>query len=133
MQDLDQATIARYSPGGDIYATLESQYGRDGALLITQAAQTGDRTNLNDAIERVRGHGAKLDDSTARIFWSQITTDPFDAPLSDLNKGLGVVGSSAILGLLKNPWVLFTLGLVIFGLLGGFKWLWARGKGKFAV
>lgn len=128
MLDLDQATIARYQPGGDIYATLEQQYSRNGALLISQAALTGDRDNLNDAIERVRGHGEKLDDSTARIFWSQITTDPFDAPLQSLNKGLGTVYSSALLGLLKNPWVLLTLAGLVFYALGGFRWLGAKLK-----
>lgn len=125
---MDQATIARYNPGGDIYAQLEAQYGRPGALLIAQAATTGDRDAVNNAIERVRGHGEKLDDSTARIFWGQITTDPFDAPLSTLNKGLGTVWSSALLGLLKNPWVVLTLVGVVFYYAGGFRWLWAKLK-----
>ncbi len=125
---MDQATIARYQPGGDVYAQLESQYGRNGALLIAQAATTGDRDAVNDALERVRGHGEKLDDSTARIFWSQITTDPFDAPLQSLNKGLGTIYSSALLGLLKNPWVLLSLAAVVFYFLGGFRWLGAKLK-----
>jgi hypothetical protein len=124
---IDQATIARYQPGGDIYATLEDQYGRNAALLIAQAAQTGDRDSLNEAIAQVR-HGAKLDDSTAKIFWQQITTDPFDAPLDSLNKGLGTVFKSAGLGVLKNPWVLLALALVVFFAIGGHRWLFAKAK-----
>ena len=127
MDKMDQATIARYLPGGDIYPQLETQYGRNGALVISQAAATGNRDALTEAFAQVRD-GARLDDSTASIFWHQVTTDPFDAPLSDLNKGLGVVGKSAILGLLKNPWVLLTAGLVVFGMLGGFKWLFGKAK-----
>ena len=119
---LDQATITRYQPGGDIYATLEERYDRPGALLIAQAAQTGDRDAVNDAIGRVK-HGEKLDDSTARIFWHQVTTDPFEAPLSDLNKGLGTVFGSAIANTFKNPWVLLSIAAFVFFQLGGGRWL----------
>jgi hypothetical protein len=124
---IDSATITRYQPGGDIYAQFEAQYGRNAALLIAQAAQTTDRTSLNEAISQVK-FGAKLDDSTARIFWSQITTDPFDAPLSALNSGLGTVFGSLGLNILKNPWVLITGVLVIFYLLGGFKLIWRKAQ-----
>ncbi len=124
---IDQATIARYQPGGDIYAQLEGQYGRNAALLIAQAAQTADRDALNEAIARVR-HGEKLDESTAQIFWHQITTDPFDAPLDTLNKGLGTVFKSAGLGLLKNPWVLLAIAAVIFFAIGGHRWLFNKAK-----
>lgn len=103
--DITSDIIVRYQPGGDIYAQLEAQYGRNAALLIAQAAQTGDRTALNEAIAQVR-HGAKLNDSTARIFWAQVTTDPFDAPLDSLNKGIGTIVSSALKGTFSNPWVL---------------------------
>jgi hypothetical protein len=124
---MNQATIARYQPGGDIYAQLEGQYGRNGALLISQAAATGDQDAVNDAFVRAK-YGEKLDDSTASIFWHQITTDPFDAPLDSLNKGLGTAYKSAILGLLKNPWVLVTLAGLVFYALGGFRWLGAKLK-----
>ncbi len=119
---MDQATIARYQPGGDIYPQLERQYGRHSALLIAQAAQTGDRDAVNEAFGRVR-HGERLDESTARIFWHQITTDPFDAPLASLNRGLGTTFKSAILGVLKNPWVLLAVAGLVFYAIGGFGWL----------
>lgn len=119
---MDQTTITRYQPGGDIYAQLEQQYGRNAALLIAQAAQTGDRDAVNEALARVRD-GAKLDDSTASLFWHQITTDPFSAPLASLNKGLGTGLQSAILGVLKNPWVLLTVAGLVFYAIGGFGWL----------
>jgi hypothetical protein len=119
--------IQRYQPGGDIYAKLESQYGRPGALLIAQAAQTGDSVAVNEAIVRAK-YGEALDESTARIFWKQVTTDPFEAPLASLNKGLGIFSKSALLGLLKNPWVMIALVVVVFGALGGFRWLLGKYK-----
>jgi hypothetical protein len=114
---IDQATITRYQPGGDIYATLEGQYGRNAALLISQAALTGDRDALNEAIARVR-NGAKLDDSTASIFWHQVTTAPFDAPLDALNSFLGNATKSALKSIVLNPYVLLLFvgvaALVVF-------------------
>ncbi len=124
---MDQATINRYQPGGDLYAQLEAQYGRTGALLIAQAARTGDRDALNEAFGRVR-HGERLEESTAKLFWQQITTDPFDAPLESLNKGLGTAATSALLGVLKNPWVLLAVAGLVFYALGGFRWLGAKLK-----
>lgn len=122
---MNKATIQRYQPGGDLYAQLEAQYGRNGALLIAQAATSGDRGRVTDAIERVR-YGARLDDSTARLFWSQITTDPFEAPLASANAALGTIGTSAIIGLFKNPWVLLVVAALIFHAFGGFAWLAKR-------
>lgn len=110
---ISQDIIDRYQPGGDIYAQYETQYGRNAALLVAQAAQTGDRDALNEGIARVR-HGEKLDDSTASIFWGQVTTDPFSAPLDTLNKGIGTIVGSALKGTFTNPWVLLlAVGLVI--------------------
>lgn len=121
--------IQRYQPGGDIYAQLETQYGRTGALLVAQAALTADKTAVTEALARLK-HGEPLDESTARIFWSQVTTDPFDAPLSSLNKGLGTLSTSAIIGLVKNPWVLIAAVVVIFYALGGFSWAFSRARLK---
>jgi|SRR5438876_5644881 len=119
--------IQRYQPGGDIYAQLETQYGRTGALLVAQAALTGDRTAITEALVRLK-YGEPLDESTARIFWSQITTDPFDAPLTSLNKGLGTVFKSAGLGIFRNPWVLLALAAVVFFAIGGHRWLFAKAR-----
>lgn len=114
-------TIQRYQPGGDIYANLESKYGRNGALLVAQAALTGDKFAVNDALSRVK-FGERLDDSTASLFWKQITTDPLAAPLESANAAIGTIGKSAIFGVLKNPWVLLAIGVLIFYAVGGFTW-----------
>lgn len=87
MADIADNVVARYQPGGDIYATLLSQYGQADADYIAQAAATGERAQLTEAIAYVR-HGAALNDSTAGIFLDQILTDPLDAPLDALDAGV---------------------------------------------
>lgn len=111
---MTKAQIQRYQPGGDIYAQLEAKWGRVGALAVAQAAASGDRTAITEALAQLKS-GDPLDESTARIFWGQVTTDPFNAPLASLNSGLGTAFTSAIVGVLKNPWVLLALaGAVAF-------------------
>jgi hypothetical protein len=114
--------IQRYQPGGDIYAQLDAKYGRGGALIVAQAARTGDRFAVNNAIERVR-YGERMSESTARIFWGQITTDPFDAPLASLDKTLQASAGSLIKNIFKNPWVLLLVAALVFHAFGGFNWL----------
>jgi hypothetical protein len=121
--------IQRYQPGGDIYARLEAERGRTGACLVAQAALTGDRTAITEALAQLNS-GDPRDDSTARLFWSQVTTDPFDAPLESLNSGLGVFGRSAIVGVLRNPWVLLALAAVVFYAIGGPRWLFEKARLK---
>ncbi len=62
--------------------------------------------------------GPRLDDSTGSIFWQQVTTDPFAAPLESANAGLGTVLGSAIKGLFANPWVL----IVVVAAVGIYFW-----------
>jgi len=126
---MTNATIQRYQPGGDIYAQLEAQWGRPGALTVAQAALTGDRAAITEALAQLKS-GDPRDESTARLFWSQITTDPFDAPLSSLNSGLGVFGRSAIIGVLRNPWVLLALAAVVLYAIGGHRWLFEKARIK---
>jgi len=121
------ATIQRYQPGGDIFAELESRYGTGGALLIAQAALTGDRFAVNEAISRAK-FGEKLDVSLWSNFYTQVTTDPFAAPLETANKVIGTIGSSAIFGLFKNPWVLLAVAGLVFYAVGGFTWLGGKLK-----
>lgn len=121
--------IQRYQPGGDIYARLETERGRTGALLVAQAALTGDRTAITEALAQLNS-GDPRDESTARQFWSQVTNDPFDAPLESLNKGFGTVFKSAGLGILRNPWVLLALAAVVFFAIGGHRWLFAKAQLK---
>jgi hypothetical protein len=100
--------LPRYAPGGDIYQQLAAAYGAAGAEAVYQAARTGDRAAISEALANVR-LGPKRDDSVGSIFWSQVTTDPFAAPLETLNQGLGAAFTSAIVGVFKNPWVLASL------------------------
>lgn len=118
---MNEALIQRYQPGGDIYARLEATYGRQGALIVSQAALTGDRFAVTNAIERVK-YGERMSDSTARIFWAQITTDPFEAPLETLNTALEASAGSLVKNILRNPWVLLLVAGLIFYALGGFTW-----------
>ncbi len=113
---MDQNTVQRYQPGGDLYAKLVSQYGQASADAIAQAAATGDRTALANAIENARGIAANSGStSTWSNFWSQITTDPLAAPLSGANNLIG----NSFLSLLKNPWVIAVIVIVLFFALGG--------------
>lgn len=119
---MDQATISRYQPGGDIYASLVSQYGTTGANIIATAARTGNRGNVTEAISQVKD-GPFLPTSTAEIFATQITTDPFAAPFKSLNSGLSTIFGSAIANVFANPWVLLLLVGLVFYFLGGFKYI----------
>jgi hypothetical protein len=112
---MDQATLQRYAPGGDIYADLQTQYGTAAANQVYAAAQTGDNNGeVAAALAQIR-YGAPADTSTADAFVDQITTDPLGAPLSGLNTLL----SNSIFDFFKNPAVLVTLGLIVFFVLGG--------------
>lgn len=121
---LNADTIARYQPGGDVYAKLVAQYGTPDANRIAFAARSGDGAALANAIEIVRGHGGERSESTLGLFATQIATDPLAAPLDALNKPLG----AAVWSLLKNPWVLLAFGLVLFFWLGGSDFLRKRLK-----
>jgi len=107
---MDQATIQRYQPGGDIYQALLAQgIGAAGANAVAQAALTGDETQVNAALTQAQ-FGNPLNTSTASILTNQLLTDPLAAPLSGLNNVLG----NSFASLLKNPYVLLALAAVIF-------------------
>jgi hypothetical protein len=106
---MDAATIQRYQPGGDIYASLAASYGTPGAQQVATAALTGDETQVNAALTQVK-YGAPLNTSTAEIFGTQLATDPLGAPLADLNTALG----NTFFSFLKNPWVLITIAALVF-------------------
>jgi hypothetical protein len=112
--------ISRYSPGGDIYAQIAAESGQAGAQKVYLAALTGDRTSLANARRSLKGLPpiAASTPSTASEFFDQITTDPLAAPLAAANNQLG----KAVLNVLKNPWVLLAVGVIIFWQLGGFNW-----------
>ena len=97
-------TIQRYQAGGDIYLSLQNQYGTAGANLIATAAQSGDATQVNDALTSVK-YGANKDTSTLSILGNQLATDPLGAPLESLNNQLG----AAVGNVFKNTWVLLAV------------------------
>jgi hypothetical protein len=91
---MDATLIARYSPSGDIYASLAAKYGPAAANSIYAAAQTGDRTKVTDAID-LAANGAPLNDSTTSIFMDQMETNPLAAPLESASN-LAVKCRSAV-------------------------------------
>ncbi|HXE43236.1 MAG TPA: hypothetical protein VN516_09450 [Candidatus Baltobacteraceae bacterium] len=107
---MDNATIKRYQPGGDIYAQLVAQFGTASANAIAQAALTGDRGQVANAIENAKGIAA----APSTGFWGQLGTqlanDPLGAPIDSLNNQL----SRVFMDILKNPFVLVGIGLLIF-------------------
>ena len=78
---MSQDLINRYQQGGDIYASLVTQYGQATAAAAAQAALSGDETQIN-AVLASGGYGAPLNTSTWSIFGNQLETDPFAAPLA---------------------------------------------------
>jgi len=103
-------TSARYQPpDGNIFKRLESQYGTGAALVIARAAASQDDEAVQEAIAQVRS-GPRLDDSTLSNFWTQVTTDPLEAPLTGLNNQIG----NAVGSVFKNPWVVLVLAAAAF-------------------
>jgi hypothetical protein len=95
---MDQATITRYQPGGDIYATLVSQYGQNAADTLATAARSGDESQVNAALATIR-NGAPKDDSLTDALASQLYNDPLGAPLDQagtiLSNTLSAAGNAA--------------------------------------
>lgn len=109
----------RYSPGGDIYEKLVSQYGRDGAETVYAAAKSDEKGAIANALAELKhGPAPTGSSSTLGIFLDRITTDPFAAPLESANKAITTIGNSALFGLLKNPAVL----VVVVGALALYFW-----------
>jgi hypothetical protein len=111
--------IARYSPGGDIYATVQNQYGLDAARQIAAAAATGDSANITESIARVRQGAARTGTSTLANLVHQLATDPLAAPLAAADQ----LAANTFFAFLKSPWVLGAAGLFAFISLGGWSWL----------
>lgn len=113
---LDAATIARYQPpSGDIYLTLQTEYGTQEAGSIAQAASTGDNNGEVAAAISQAEFGNPLNTSTAQILANQLETDPLNAPLS----GLENIASNSLTDFLKSPAVLGILAVAAFFALGG--------------
>jgi hypothetical protein len=128
---MDSATIARYQPNGDFYATLVAQYGTASANAVAAAAATGDNNGevnaaLADARTRAGITKGEQDASTLDALGNQLATDPLGAPLAGLNN---VVGNT-FFSFLKNKWVVGALVLGIFLAAGGGQFAFRLLKGK---
>ena len=121
---VDLELFEKYSPGGDIHRTLSQDYGSAAADRIFEAFKAGGRFAANDALVEVK-NGPRLNDSTLSNFGQRLATDPFAAPLASANNVLSTITSSAVFGLVKNPFVLGALILFLIirfpGLLGRLK------------
>lgn len=106
---MDQALIAEYSPGGDLYQKIVTQYGQDVADRVAAAAAQGDKPQIGQILAIAR-NGPNLNTSTASIFAQEILTDPLAAPLADANK----LVENSVISFLKNPWVLAAGATILF-------------------
>lgn len=97
----------QYARGTEIFDQTAALYGEDAAVAQWQAAIDAER------------NGKPLPTNVWSIFGEQLATDPLGAPLEAANRTLG----NTFLSFLKSPWVLLTLGLVLFFALGGFSFL----------
>ncbi len=100
-------TIDRYQSPNDIYLQLADKYGVANANVIADIALGGDATAVNDAIVKA-SYGTPLETSTARIFGTQLITDPLAAPAAAINSQLG----KAFKNFFKSPWIVLTAVLV---------------------
>jgi hypothetical protein len=122
---MDDSLIQRYQAGGDIYASLQTQYGTSAADAVAAAAQTGDETQINAALVNAK-YGQPLNTSTASILANQLETDPLAAPLASANNVLG----NTLLSFLKNPLVVIAVAGGLFFFFGGGELIRASLKGK---
>ncbi len=124
---MDQPTIARYQPGGDLYATIAARYGQQNADAIAAAASTGDQTQVNAAYQTaILGPNTTGSTSTAVNLYDQLTTNPLAAPVADANtvitnsaSSVNSLFSSSLGALFKNPAVLLALVVGLFFFFGG--------------
>lgn len=112
--------LDRYSEGGDIYEAIAEDYGKAAAESVLKAYKSGENGAVAEALATIR-NGAPLETSTLKIFGNQLATDPFSAPLSAANKIIGTITSSAIFGILKNPFVLLLLVVLALIYIPGFR------------
>lgn len=122
-----QISIERWAPGGDIYVKLADAYGVNGANLAYNAAMTGDRYKITEALAGLR-FGPARDESLARLFWQQIKTDPLLAPFeSDTMRHLAsygvllaglIMAGSALTKANYGPALLISVGTIV-----AVKWL----------
>lgn len=115
----------RYQPNGDIFASIELQFGAEAARAAAQADRVNDGgKTLRFTLSNIRSGKYQVGSatpgaSTLGNFWNQITTDPLSAPLDAANEQIG----KAVWNVFKNPWVLAAVALGLFLWLGGANWI----------
>lgn len=127
----------RYSPTGDMFAQIESAYGREAAMRVYSAALVDDggtqfRATLSDVLASKQGrtgYGPQKETSATKILGEQIYTDPLGAPID----AVGTVVKNAVKSATGNwgVWLLVAAGAVaLFFYFGGSKpirkWLTAK-------
>lgn len=100
----------RYAPGGDIYNKLANQYGPAGAERVYSAYLSGG--DVAGAIAELR-YGTPLEDSTLKLFGTQLATDPFGAPLDAADNYIGTNITNALRAVLRSPWVVLLVGTLL--------------------
>jgi len=139
INNMDQATINRYQPGGDIYAQIVTQYGQAAADQMAAVTQSGNQAQINAALANIVAGPAPGSTSTLVNLYDQLTTDPLAAPVADANTLLsntaGSVNSllgNTIASLFKNPAILVSLALALFFYFGGANIIrgWIASKAK---
>ena len=107
-------TVDRYLPGGDIYDTLEKQYGSDAAYSVAEAASTGDQIATNNALNLVK-NGKPLNSGFWSTLGNQVATDVTAAPASYFNDQIKKVFSN----IFTNPFLLIAIAVALFFMFGG--------------
>lgn len=120
---LDASIKALYAPGGASYNNIATTYGIAAAETAYRVSLTASqRSEITDALNQYRSQYSNPNEGTDSYFgnlWTQLTTNPLQAPIESANNQIGNV----VVDVLKNPWVLATIALLIFHALGGFDWL----------
>lgn len=119
--DVDDTTIYRYQPGGDLYGSLNSTYGPDAADSMAKAAASGSRATMNSRMAEVRGASQNTGStSTVGNFFSQIFTDPLKAPvaaaLGQGSSGPGLGGANTTTSIVKGVATIAVVALALYAL-----------------
>jgi hypothetical protein len=108
------ASLSDYQRGGKVWNYYAAKYGAAGADSIAAAYASGGTAAVSDELTRLKGFKPVGSASATVNLWDQLTTDPLAAPLESANNAIG----NTVLSFLKNPWVLATIGVLVWGWLG---------------
>lgn len=115
---LDASTKSLYAPGGASYNGIRNAYGQAAADEAYRLSLTvADRSQITEAMNKYRAQYSNPNEGTESFWgnlWTQLTTDPLAAPLESANNQLG----KAVWNVVKNPWVLLVVALLVWWKLG---------------